>query len=952
MPMMTQAIPSAPSEKIHTSLDRQNLETLRKRFLQINHDRLARTEQALTHNQRIFLRTLPLLFHCNHPGLPGYVSHSTPCGISNYKPSKDDIAHARSLARSFCLTGGYHGDNIWGIYLMGSVGTLAQTHSSDFDVWLCHRPDISGAGLAELKLKSERIEQWARTLRLDTHIFLMDCEAFRNGQQSSLDAESSGSAQRLLLLDEFYRTALHVAGRLPLWWFCPSWQESEYESLSVELLGKRFIRPDTTLNFGPMNEIPDGEFIGAGIWQLYKAITSPYKSILKLLLMEAYVHDYPAIRPLALDYKQSIYNGELRIDRLDPYIMVYRRIEDYLRAEGDDARLELVRRCLYFKVNKPLSRDHTKSSASWQHELMHQLIEEWGWDENYLKLLDQRPQWKTLQVKRERRQLVSALNRSYEVLGRFAQRSGAARSISSDELHTLGRKLQAAFERRPGKLEWVNPGISKDISESKLWIVQTPAADSDTAVWQLFGTQSGNDSPLRQAGSPVELLLWCHTNGLIEGHANIDTSRAPELSNGQLRQCLSKLQKWLPNPVHSADHEAFTRPSQPTHALLLINVAAEASSSYGTPTFRLSEHSDPFSYGSRGECLIASIDLIVRNSWQEISCHRFTGKRALLQVLAAYAEFCVPGSNQAPPFLDVECLGNQHANRITQRVSRWFQDINTCYYTGIKPPSTRFVFALAGKFCSLQFKGPRLILLEHKHSEQLLHYLGEPQSRYSPIVVDEYTLRKHPLRLIAKRSSSRAVNVFFQQKSEGIEVWIVDEKGSLVRMNLDRAPQMQPLNALHLFLRRVLNRLQRQADVELPAEFGVHTIEFYEMRQDYQGILRLAPRVVRPAPSEHQSAQLDCRVTCNQTGQFEYHFTCEQQVFSWDSLGHDVFYTTADFILRLRKSDQAYPIFITDLHLSACAEQLSSTRQLQLSHYLRFKMDVEQKLSGAVKSLQ
>ena len=125
---------------------------------------------------------------------------STPSGVSDFKPNKTDLNYGRAVARSFCLTGGYHGEDIWSIFLMGSVGTLAQSSHSDFDVWLCHKPGLSTAALKELEQKCQRISQWARTLRLDVHFFLMDCEAFRAGAPLSLDAESSGSALLLLIL--------------------------------------------------------------------------------------------------------------------------------------------------------------------------------------------------------------------------------------------------------------------------------------------------------------------------------------------------------------------------------------------------------------------------------------------------------------------------------------------------------------------------------------------------------------------------------------------------------------------------------------------------------------------------------------------------------------------------------------------------------------------------------
>src|SRR5690606_28453124 len=128
----------------------------------------------------------------------------------------------------------------------------------------------------------------AHQLHFEVHFFLMKAETFSTQRQAGLSSEASGSAQHYLLLDEFYRTALWVAGKVPLWWFIPATQEQEYDNYREKLLIRRFIKSDDVIDFGGLPNIPANEFIGAGVWQLYKAIESPYKSVLKLLLLEVY----------------------------------------------------------------------------------------------------------------------------------------------------------------------------------------------------------------------------------------------------------------------------------------------------------------------------------------------------------------------------------------------------------------------------------------------------------------------------------------------------------------------------------------------------------------------------------------------------------------------------------------------------------------------------------------
>ena len=131
--------------------------------------------------QQSVLTLLPLFFHVNHPLLPGYVSGSTPAGLSNYEPDANALAEAQRLTRSFSYKP-RHGSNpprpIHGLFLMGSLGTLAQADQSDMDVWVCHAPDLSESELTELRKKCQLLETWAASQGAEAHFFLIDPERF------------------------------------------------------------------------------------------------------------------------------------------------------------------------------------------------------------------------------------------------------------------------------------------------------------------------------------------------------------------------------------------------------------------------------------------------------------------------------------------------------------------------------------------------------------------------------------------------------------------------------------------------------------------------------------------------------------------------------------------------------------------------------------------------------
>ncbi|MCW8907840.1 MAG: class I adenylate cyclase, partial [Sedimenticola sp.] len=450
-------------------IGRRELRTVRRRFTALHRERLRNINRELTSNQRVFLELLPLLFHINHPTLPGFAGSDAPIGIPDYTPSQPTLRSARKLSRSFeYKKRARRRFHIQALYLMGSIGSIAHTSGSDFDIWLCYDPELDTAQRQQLRQKARKIEAWGNELNLEVHFFLMDVEAFRNGTVDALSHESSGTTQPHLLLEEFYRTGVHLAGRYPVWWLVPPEEESNYNQYVEMLFHKRFVDPLDCLDFGSLESIPVEEFLGAAHWQLYKGIESPYKTILKLFLTEAYAQEYPDIRWLCQEAKSAIYSGDVDLYRLDPYLLMYQRVEQYLLARGEQERLALARRCLYFKSEQTLSHETRRLRDDWKRDMLQGLARKWGWQRGELVNLDARQSWKIDQVMDERNHLVRELNHSYRLLTDFAQEYASTQAIDPQELSLLGRKLYSALEKRPGKIDSINPGITRSLFEERV----------------------------------------------------------------------------------------------------------------------------------------------------------------------------------------------------------------------------------------------------------------------------------------------------------------------------------------------------------------------------------------------------------------------------------------------------------------------------------------------------
>ena len=83
------------------------------------------------------------------------------------------------------------------------------------------------------------------------------------------------------------------------------------------------------------------------------------------------------------------------------------------------------------------------------------------------------------QVSAERRALVNELTYSYRFLSQFARNEQTAIPLNSRDLGVLGRRLYAAFERKAGKIEFINPGIAPDLAEDTLTLVHSPSPEAE-----------------------------------------------------------------------------------------------------------------------------------------------------------------------------------------------------------------------------------------------------------------------------------------------------------------------------------------------------------------------------------------------------------------------------------------------------------------------------------------
>ena len=162
---------------------------------------------------------------------------------------------------------------------MGSFGSISQTSSSDMDTWICCREDLNDIQRDLLTQKARQIEEWALQFDVEIHFYLVDQQRFRNDRYADpITNENSGSAQ-YMLLDEFYRSAVRLAGNPLLWLHFWVEKETDYESEVQKAVENGEINPQDWVDFGGLGQFSTNEYFGASLWQLYKGIDSRFYTV-------------------------------------------------------------------------------------------------------------------------------------------------------------------------------------------------------------------------------------------------------------------------------------------------------------------------------------------------------------------------------------------------------------------------------------------------------------------------------------------------------------------------------------------------------------------------------------------------------------------------------------------------------------------------------------------------
>lgn len=464
----------------------------RQLFIRYNQYKINRILQTLSSRDGQVFTVIPRLLHVHQKGLPGYIQEDVPCGIHNFTVNAEcRFASERLFPNIIIRRNERFTPFIETVLLMGSTGSIAQSQKSDADFTIfINKDNVPDDQLSWFHKKLQMIEEWAwETYKLEIHFFINDIQEVKNNIFGESDTESTGSALAKLLKEEMYRTAVIPAGKIPFWWIFPvDTNDDQYEFMVKQIQNNQtLLNANDFLDIGNVDDISQGEFFGGSIWALIKSFKSPFKTLIKMGLLEEYMFNDTQSNLLCHEIKNKVFTGTPH-EKIDTYLNLFERVDNFFRKTKSDVETDALRISFYLKVGTKVDRqDLAEGSSDPYKKVLIKLIRSWDWPEEKVLNLNSYFEWQMMEKVALGENINKILMSCYKNISEANNKLAEGKSLITErDTHLLGRKLFSFYRKTANKVENLFALVDGDTNEKELTFFLQQSSSRGKNEWYLI----------------------------------------------------------------------------------------------------------------------------------------------------------------------------------------------------------------------------------------------------------------------------------------------------------------------------------------------------------------------------------------------------------------------------------------------------------------------------------
>ncbi|MBN1500621.1 MAG: class I adenylate cyclase [Spirochaetes bacterium] len=785
-------------------------------FQKFNRIKYSRFQQMLPNqNYQKVLNSIPLLLSVNNPKLPGYVDANIPYGVFNYTPG--------SLEKNFLSM--KFGNTVYNIEqnnpavqmlaLIGSIGTIAYNKKSDFDYWVCvDRKQFTDKQYEGFRQKINKIQNWATSeAGTEIHLFVNDIDSVKKNIYDEDEDEAFGSTIGGILKDEFFRSSIIVCGKTPFWWVVPiNTTDEKYEEMFSAVPEK--IKKDLFLDIGNLYKISKEEFVGAALFQIIKSLGNPFKSILKLGVLEKYLFQPENVPLISHKIKHFVQNNKITNTVLDSYLMMFKEVYDYyFETIGKNEILNVLKMNLYLKINPQLSKYSAITNSKnipYRVEEMFKYCKKWEWSKHNIQDLDNFDNWDFNRVLKFWDQVQKLMLLSYQKISSKIPDLNLQNRISESDFKLLVRKIRAQYNRGENKIpKYISFKDSK--SESLLYI--EPYSEQTRQIsWILYkkiNNSANMPSPsiiIHNSDSLIKLMAWAVINGVYD----------PKFSRLTMQSGYQYINKDIAIHFLKALGEFFIESRMETKNKFIVKDVFNI----------LNFISLDFNLKTTGE--IRLIDHIYYTSWDESFCTSYNNAKNLTEVFRNTIQDSTKQKKSFDDYCYIYCP--EHYKQPYKDVISVFKESHNFFQECDNKYSNRLIAKILNDYVIFTKKDSRVESKILTNFFQLNTYISlSPVKNVKYHYVGTGDRQLTFMQYIFANSQPHDITVFHETKGNFVFIYIINESGNLFSYFKPASEKIEFLGNLFGFIE---NTVKQVREINRFAPVSAEKTRFYEVNED------------------------------------------------------------------------------------------------------------------------
>jgi adenylate cyclase class 1 len=786
------------------------IESNRQKFLHFNSIKYMRFQNLLPNvTVKRVVNSIPFLLSVNRKKLPGYMEGNVPIGIDHYVVDEDTKKFIKGKFPGVSVD--LYADNpcIIMLAVMGSIGTVAYNKKSDFDYWVCvNREQFTDKEFDDFRKKVEEIQHWAsQEISVPVHLFINDIKGIKNNLFSEDEDEAFGTTIGAVMKDEFLRSSIIIAGKVPLWWVIPGFvRDDEYEEMIRKIPKDLYER--NFIDIGNLYEISKEDFLGAALFQIIKSLGNPFKSILKLGVLEKYLFGSDAAPILSHKVKMSILREDLSNNIIDAYLLMFREVYDYYKTViGDRNMLNVLEQSLYLKIDPQLSRYtgvKERKNIPYKVEVMFQYVQEWAWAEMAIKEFDNFDNWDFTQVIKFWDSVKRFMLLSYQRIATQLSSLDLKRKISETDFTLLNRKLKTYFRKEKNKIEQLI--TFKDTTYESILYIEPISQGIREVEWMLYKrTMSEKNTAVRTVirveNDLLRLFVWTAINNIYDQQVtrlNIQSGYS-RINQHNVIEVMNAIAKYFGTDQIRIKNVYYLRPSFKLLNFIIINFNLE-----GTEGIETIHHLYHTSWGE---------SFLVEHSPSNVSQVLYEVVKDGLHLRKRFEDYC-------------EIIAPDMHKKELKGLYTLFKDAYSFLVESDRNTDARFVAALDEKIVHIAREGNKVSIIEYPSLMKLLvanNFKPRKQIRYRFFGEDVHI---SIVDQIYRFAQDKAITVVYEERDDIIVTYVINETGNLFVFLKSKKDREQFLISLFDFCKNIIKRVNEKRDYPVikPDELKVYLL--------------------------------------------------------------------------------------------------------------------------------